>query len=58
MAMKNNERSTVTIAAGGDVGTGHKPPESAFTHVLDALRASDISIAQVEKLYSERGTYQ
>ena len=58
MAVKNNNRSTVTIAAGGDVGTGHTPPESAFTHVLDALRASDISIAQVEKLYSERGTYQ
>ena len=23
---------------GGDVCTGHEPPESAFTHVLGALR--------------------
>jgi len=50
--------SSVTIAAGGDVGTGHNPPESAFTHVLEPLRAADIRTAQVERLYSERGTYQ
>lgn len=57
MAADRNGRS-VTLAAGGDVGTGHNPPESAFAHVLDALRASEIRFAQVERLYSERGTYQ
>jgi len=50
--------ATVTIAAAGDVATGHSPPESAFMHVLPALRAADFRFAQVEKLYSERGQYQ
>ena len=48
----------VTLAAGGDVCTGHVPPESAFTHVLDALRAADIRFAQAERLYTTRGRYQ
>jgi poly-gamma-glutamate synthesis protein (capsule biosynthesis protein) len=50
--------SCVTLAAGGDVNTGHKPPEAAFAPVLDRLRAADIRFAQVERLYSERGRYQ
>ena len=48
----------VTLAAGGDVNTGHKPPESAFTPVLEHLRSADIRFAQVERQYSERGRYQ
>ena len=48
----------VVLAAGGDVCTGHVPPESAFTHVLDAMRAADLRFAQVERLYTTRGRYQ
>ena len=48
----------VTLAAAGDVSTGHTPPASAFAYVTDALRAGDIRFAQVERLYTERGTYQ
>src|SRR3954470_11260168 len=48
----------VTIAAAGDVSTGFEPPQSAFTHVLDTLRGADIRFAQVERLYSERGSFQ
>jgi len=55
--MAPNEQ-VVTIAAVGDVGTGHEPPESCFTHVLETLRSADVRFAQVERLYSERGSYQ
>jgi poly-gamma-glutamate capsule biosynthesis protein CapA/YwtB (metallophosphatase superfamily) len=48
----------VTLAAGGDVNTGHNPPESAFAAVLNELREADIRFAQVERLYSARGQYQ
>src|SRR3972149_4477157 len=51
-------KDCVKLAAGGDVSTGHQPPESAFTNVNEALRSADIRFAQVERLYSERGTYQ
>lgn len=50
--------STVTVAAAGDVGTGHEPTESSFAHVLEVLRSADVRFAQVERLYSERGSYQ
>jgi len=53
-----NAAPSVTLAAGGDVSSGHKPPESAFAHIKDALRTADIRFAQVERLYTERGTYQ
>jgi poly-gamma-glutamate synthesis protein (capsule biosynthesis protein) len=55
---KPQEQACVTIAAGGDVGTGHNPPEIAFAGVREALSRADIRFAQVERLYSERGTYQ
>jgi poly-gamma-glutamate capsule biosynthesis protein CapA/YwtB (metallophosphatase superfamily) len=50
--------SVITVAAAGDVATGHEPPESAFAHVLDTLRSADVRFAQVERLYSERGAFQ
>lgn len=50
--------SVVTVVAAGDVGTGHEPPESSFTQVLDLLRSADVRFAQVERLYSERGCFQ
>lgn len=50
--------SVVTVAAAGDVGTGHEPPESSFAHVLELLRSADVRFAQVERLYSERGCFQ
>lgn len=49
---------SIVIAAGGDVGTGHQPPESAFDPVREVLRPADIRIAQVERLFTERGEYQ
>jgi len=48
----------IVIAAGGDVGTGHQPPESAFDPVRAVLREADIRIVQVERLFTERGEYQ
>ena len=58
MAQVNKSAECVTIAAVGDVSSGHKPPESAFEYVTDALRLAGIRFAQVERLYTERGTYQ
>ena len=58
MSIATNQRSGLTLAACGDVAGGHNPAESAFTYVKDALRSADIRFAQVEKLYSERGSYQ
>ena len=52
------DQQRITIAAAGDVGTGHEPPESSFAHVLEHLRSADIRFAQAERLYSERGSYQ
>jgi len=52
------DRQIISIAAAGDVGTGHEPPASSFMHVVDMLRTADIRFAQVERLYSERGSYQ
>src|SRR3954469_15274354 len=48
----------VTIAAVADVSTGHEPADSAFAHVLDPLRSADLRFAQVERLYTERGSFQ
>ncbi|MBI3042626.1 MAG: CapA family protein [Betaproteobacteria bacterium] len=58
MNQDSASRTGIRVAACGDVAGGHKPPESAFTHVRDALRNADIRFAQVEKLYTDRGTYQ
>jgi len=58
MAQGKSSAECVSIAAVGDVSSGHKPPESAFDYVTDALRLADIRFAQVERLYTERGTYQ
>src|SRR5688500_16543256 len=51
-------KKNLVLAAAGDVSTGHEPPESAFSYVNEALRSADLRFAQVERLYSERGTYQ
>jgi len=48
----------ITIAAVGDVSTGHEPPGREFEHVLDRLRAADLRFAQAERVYSDRGQYQ
>ncbi|MBI4191498.1 MAG: CapA family protein [Betaproteobacteria bacterium] len=48
----------VIVAAGGDVSTGFEPPQSGFTHVMEPLRSADVRFAQVERLYSERGSFQ
>ncbi len=48
----------VTVAGVGDVSTGFEPPQSAFVHVLKDLRSAHLRLAQVERLYSERGSYQ
>ena len=48
----------VTVAATGDVSTGHEPPESAFAQILEPLRSADLRFGQVERLYTERGSFQ
>jgi hypothetical protein len=47
---------SVSIAAVGDISTGHEPPESAFVHVKETLAGADLRFAQCERVYSERGT--
>ena len=56
--MGSNADGVVTLAAGGDVKTGHAPLASAFAHILEPLRSAHIRFAQVERLYSNRGTFQ
>lgn len=56
--MTSSADGVVTLAAGGDVKTGHAPLASAFDPVLEPLRRADIRFAQVERLYSNRGTFQ
>jgi len=48
----------VIIAAAGDVSTGFDPPEKSFANVMEPLRSADLRFAQVERVYSERGSYQ
>ncbi len=48
----------VTVAAAADVSTWDESPERAFAHVLAPLRSADLRFAQVERIYSERGTPQ
>ena len=48
----------VTVAAAADVSTWEQTPEKAFEHVLEPLRSADLRFAQVERIYSERGTQQ
>lgn len=58
MAEKRNGTNRVELLAAGDVSTGHEPPESAFFKVADRLRQADIRFCQVERVYSERGSFQ
>ena len=58
MAQVKSDDACVTLAGCGDIGTGHTPPESAFTHVAAALREADLRFAQCEKLYSDKKNYQ
>src|SRR5580765_5061165 len=48
----------VTVSAVGDVGTGFDPPEKSFAYVLEPLRSADLRFAHVERLYTERGSWQ
>ena len=58
MVQAKSDDACVTLAGCGDIGTGHTPPESAFTHVAAALREADLRFAQCEKLYSDKKNYQ
>lgn len=51
---------SVVLAAVGDAATSTalEPPGSIFDYVADALRGGDVRFAQVERLYSERGSFQ
>ena len=48
----------VTLLACGDVGPIHAPVEHYGSLVRDTLLAADIRFAQVERVYSTRGTLQ
>lgn len=53
-------KGSIVLAAVGDVATSTAldPPESMFAYVADTLRGADMRFAQVERLYSERGSFQ
>jgi len=51
-------RESVTLAAVGDISTNAEPPESAFRFTEQILRRADLRFGQVERVYSERGSYQ
>src|SRR5688572_4274659 len=48
----------ITIAAVGDIGTRGEPPALTFEQALEPLRSADLRFAQVQRLYSERGSFQ
>ncbi|MCC6535845.1 MAG: CapA family protein [Burkholderiales bacterium] len=52
----NNGR--LTLLAVGDVGPIHEPVESYSVLARPALRGADLRFAQVERVYSERGSLQ
>lgn len=56
--MAQSKEGQVEIVACGDIATPPTPPGRNFEHVMDALRSADIRFGQVERLYSERGSFQ
>jgi hypothetical protein len=52
--LKSQDQAWVTIGAGGDVGTGHNPPEIAFASVRRVLSRADIRFAQVASVLGGR----
>jgi poly-gamma-glutamate synthesis protein (capsule biosynthesis protein) len=56
MALSNS--GIVEIAACGDIATPPTPPGRNFEFVMEALRSADIRFGQIERLYSERGSFQ
>jgi len=57
MSIAHQPSNIVSVAAVGDIATGHNPPESAFSYVKNALQTADIRFGQVEKLYTRRGSF-
>jgi poly-gamma-glutamate synthesis protein (capsule biosynthesis protein) len=53
--MKNDR---LVLLACGDVGPVHEPMESYSALARDTLRTGDLRFAQVERVYSELGSYQ
>ena len=49
---------TITLLGCGDVGPIHEPVSDFCTLVKPALAAADLRFAQVERVYSERGSLQ
>ena len=50
--------TTITLLGCGDVGPIHEPVEDFCTLVKPTLREADLRFAQVERVYSERGSLQ
>lgn len=50
--------SSIRIMAVGDTGPAQQLDESIFSNVKNVLSSADISFAQVERVFSERGQYQ
>ena len=50
--------NSVVILGVGDVGPLHEPMSRYSEHVLPVLARGDIRFAQVERVYSDRGSLQ
>jgi poly-gamma-glutamate capsule biosynthesis protein CapA/YwtB (metallophosphatase superfamily) len=50
------ERANVTVAAVGDLTINRDEPDTAFDHVREELQSADITFAQLETPYSDRGS--
>src|SRR6185436_12887139 len=50
--------NTVVLIGVGDVGPIHEPLDKYSTLARDALASADLRFAQVERVYSKRGSLQ
>ena len=48
-------QDSVTLAGVGDIILDRDEPETIFRHVAHVLRGADVTFAQIEQMYSEKG---
>jgi poly-gamma-glutamate capsule biosynthesis protein CapA/YwtB (metallophosphatase superfamily) len=53
-----NRNDFVELAAVGDIATPPDPPARNFELTLNELRSADLRFGQLERIYSERGSFQ
>src|SRR3990172_3708231 len=54
--MADKDEDTVTLLAGGDVGSAHEPVDQLAELILPVLRQADLRFGQCEAIYSKHGS--